>query len=141
MTDTVTPFDYLLNAFEEATRADYPSRLGYAEKRRALYAYVRGLESVAASSSPPESATTDTQRLDWLLSKQYLTAISATSAEIDVEEVGTFNRPTIREAIDAAMNGDQEFEDDEEPLTTSGRQQHPEPHDPPLNDNSPKRYA
>jgi len=41
----MTHFDYLLNAFEQASQADNPAKEGYAEKRRALLAYVRELES------------------------------------------------------------------------------------------------
>lgn len=44
MTDQ-TQFDYLLNAFEQASQSDKPADLDYAGKRKALYAYVRGLES------------------------------------------------------------------------------------------------
>jgi hypothetical protein len=43
MTDQ-TQFDYLLNAFERASQSDKPADLDYAGKRKALYAYVRGLE-------------------------------------------------------------------------------------------------
>ena len=41
----MTHFDYLLKAFEQASQADNPGKEGYAEKRRALLAYVRELES------------------------------------------------------------------------------------------------
>jgi hypothetical protein len=37
-------FDYLLNAFELASQSDKPAENGYAEKRAALFAYVRSLE-------------------------------------------------------------------------------------------------
>lgn len=40
----MTHFDYLLNAFEAASQSDSPAKEGYAEKRRALFAYVRELE-------------------------------------------------------------------------------------------------
>ena len=43
--EAMTHFDYLLNAFEQASQADNPAKEGYAEKRRALLAYVRELES------------------------------------------------------------------------------------------------
>jgi hypothetical protein len=39
-----TAFDYLLNAFEQATQMDNPAEHGYAAKRRALFSYVRDLE-------------------------------------------------------------------------------------------------
>lgn len=50
-----TQFDYLLNAFEQASQSDRPADLDYAGKRRALYAYVRDLEKRA--DAPP--ATSD----------------------------------------------------------------------------------
>jgi hypothetical protein len=43
-----TKFNYLLNAFEHASQDDNPAAKGYAEKRRALIAHVRGLEADAA---------------------------------------------------------------------------------------------
>jgi len=39
-----THFDYLLNALEEASLHDQPATRGYAEKRAALFEYVRDLE-------------------------------------------------------------------------------------------------
>lgn len=47
MADTNTQFDYLLNAFEQASQADEPAKEGYGEKRRALLAHVRELEANA----------------------------------------------------------------------------------------------
>lgn len=41
-----TQFDYLLNALERASQADKPAEHGYAEKRGALFAYVRRLEAL-----------------------------------------------------------------------------------------------
>jgi len=41
-----TQFDYLLNAFEQASQADFPAAHGYRAKREALFAYVRGLEAL-----------------------------------------------------------------------------------------------
>jgi len=41
----LTQFDYLLNAFEDASQSAEPAKNGYAEKRRALFEYVRDLES------------------------------------------------------------------------------------------------
>src|SRR4051794_30485355 len=43
--DVRTQFDYLLNALMHAGQADKPAEHGYAEKRRALFAYVRQLEA------------------------------------------------------------------------------------------------
>jgi hypothetical protein len=43
-----TQFDYLLNAFEQASQSDSPADHDYAGKRRALFAYVRDLEARAA---------------------------------------------------------------------------------------------
>ena len=48
----MTQFDYLLNAFEHASQATRPAAEGYADKRKALFAYVRGLEAAA----PPVDA-------------------------------------------------------------------------------------
>lgn len=39
-----TQFDYLLNAFEEALASEQPALCGYANKRSALFNYVRKLE-------------------------------------------------------------------------------------------------
>lgn len=50
MSGTKTKFDYLLNAFELASQADKPAEHGYAERRRALFAYVRELEEGQAAS-------------------------------------------------------------------------------------------
>jgi hypothetical protein len=43
-------FMYLLNAFEQASQADHPADHGYGDKRRALVAYVRQLDSDAAQA-------------------------------------------------------------------------------------------
>jgi hypothetical protein len=48
-----TQFDYLLNAFEQASQSDKPAEHGYGEKRRALFAYVRELEARAAELAAP----------------------------------------------------------------------------------------
>jgi hypothetical protein len=40
-----TPFDYLLNAFEQASQSDSPATAGYFEKRRALLEHVRKVEA------------------------------------------------------------------------------------------------
>ena len=42
--ETLTQFDYLLNALELAAQADKPAEHSYGAKRQALFAYVRGLE-------------------------------------------------------------------------------------------------
>ena len=47
MDDPLTEFDYLLNAFEQASQAPKPHLMGYGDKRQALYAYVRKLENAA----------------------------------------------------------------------------------------------
>ena len=52
MDKQMTQFDYLLNAFEHASQATRPAAEGYADKRKALFAYVRGLEAAA----PPVDA-------------------------------------------------------------------------------------
>ena len=41
----LTQFDYLLNAMEAGAQQENPASYGYAQKRQALYAYVRGLEN------------------------------------------------------------------------------------------------
>ena len=46
MAEVKTRFDYLLNAFERASQSDTPALNGYAEKRKALYYFVRSLEAV-----------------------------------------------------------------------------------------------
>jgi hypothetical protein len=51
MSEERTQFDYLLNAFEEASQSGRPADHGYAEKRRALFAYVRGLERIALANT------------------------------------------------------------------------------------------
>ena len=50
MAETLTQFDYLLNAMTEAGRHDKPAEHGYGAKRRALYAHVRELERLAAQA-------------------------------------------------------------------------------------------
>jgi len=40
-----TQFDYLLNAFEEASQSSDPDEHGYGAKREALFEYVRALEN------------------------------------------------------------------------------------------------
>jgi hypothetical protein len=40
----MSPFMYLLNAFEEASQADEPAKWGYGERRRKLIEYVTKLE-------------------------------------------------------------------------------------------------
>lgn len=58
MTDTLrfTQFDYRLNAMIAALDADSPAQEGYAEKRKALYSYVRDLEAQAAHIKELEAA-------------------------------------------------------------------------------------
>ena len=55
----MTHFDYLLNAFEQASQADNPAKEGYAEKRRALLAYVRELESYKQDARAENKAAWD----------------------------------------------------------------------------------
>lgn len=43
-------FEFLLNAFEQASQADKPAKLGYAEKRRQLFEYVKLLHKLADES-------------------------------------------------------------------------------------------
>ena len=58
-----TQFDYLLNAFEDASQSGSPAELDYRGKRQALFAYVRDLEARASQQVPD---TADTARLDWI---------------------------------------------------------------------------
>ncbi|MCC6650644.1 MAG: hypothetical protein IT348_05805 [Candidatus Eisenbacteria bacterium] len=53
MTEKLTQFDYLLNAMEAAAQMENPAAYGYAEKRQALYRYVRGLENRPSPFAPP----------------------------------------------------------------------------------------
>lgn len=59
----MTHFDYLLNAFEHASQADNPAKEGYAEKRRALLAYVRELESYKQDAERARKAEAEIERL------------------------------------------------------------------------------
>jgi hypothetical protein len=49
--DDLTQFDYLLNAMERAGQEKAPAEHGYAEKRLALFAYVRALEAQQAGKA------------------------------------------------------------------------------------------
>lgn len=51
MADTPTQFDYLLNQVEHAGQQEQPAMYGYAEKRAALFAYVRDLEARRSAST------------------------------------------------------------------------------------------
>jgi hypothetical protein len=59
-----TQFDYLLNAVLSAGHAEHPSKAGYAEKRAALFAYVRDLERRAATDPRLEEAEAILRRMD-----------------------------------------------------------------------------
>ena len=48
-----TQFDYLLNAFEEASQSDDPGEHDYGAKREALFKYVRDLENSSNGPSMP----------------------------------------------------------------------------------------
>lgn len=48
----LTQFDYLLNAFNAASQHEAPAAVGYADKRRALFDYVRALEARAPQPAP-----------------------------------------------------------------------------------------
>lgn len=48
---TTREFEYLLNAMELAAQSDEPAKLGYAEKRKAVLAYVAALQARADSVS------------------------------------------------------------------------------------------
>lgn len=51
-----TQFDYLLNAMEWAGQQANPAEHGYADRRRALYAYVRRLEAMDSALLAPQTA-------------------------------------------------------------------------------------
>lgn len=53
--DQRTQFDYLLNAMEAAAQHENPADHGYAQKRQALYAYVRGLENRPSPLATPDT--------------------------------------------------------------------------------------
>jgi hypothetical protein len=55
-----TEFDYLLNAFEQASQHAEPATVGYAQKRQALFAYVRGLENRPSLAALASTAPTPT---------------------------------------------------------------------------------
>lgn len=61
MAETLTQFDYLLNAFEQASQADKPAEHDYGSKRRALYAYVRELERKASEVEAARASPADTR--------------------------------------------------------------------------------
>lgn len=63
-----TKFDYLLNAFEQASQAPEPAKLNYGDKRRALYAHVRELERRAALAAPEGPAPSPVTRKDGSMS-------------------------------------------------------------------------
>ena len=59
-------FEFLLNAMERASQSKEPAKNGYAEKREAVLAYVRGLEfirsqvhAIQLSPRTPTPETTD----------------------------------------------------------------------------------
>lgn len=73
MTEERTQFDYLLNSFEHASQSDKPAENGYAQKRRALFAYVRELEARPTAEQvrelvmqERERAEQDAKRYRWL---------------------------------------------------------------------------
>jgi len=91
---TFTQFDYLLNAFEQASQSEKPADIGYGDKRRALYTYVRGLES--APSPIPAVAVAQPSEMRDILNE--LTAVWINGCNvmdgIDVE---------LRDRINAAL--------------------------------------
>ena len=56
---STSQFDYLLNAFEQASQSEDPFHAQYAEKRTALFEYVWELERKAL---PPEAEAIETLR-------------------------------------------------------------------------------
>lgn len=56
MSEPLTEFDYLLNAFERASQAECPADLQYGDKRRCLIDYVRKLERRDRTDPGPQSS-------------------------------------------------------------------------------------
>jgi hypothetical protein len=101
--ETRTQFDYLLNAFEAASQHPEPATQDYAAKRKALFAYVRGLE-------------TDTKRLDWLSSNcSGLTLRDGVGAEREFEREYFSSDDSFREFLDQLP---EEYERVTEPLVS-----------------------
>lgn len=103
MAEPTTTFDYLLNAFEAASQHKKPATQGYAMKRGALYAYVRGLEASA------DAKADDAARLNWLdANAKYELVIDADGDDVRLKRwktkyityLSAYGRG-IREAIDA----------------------------------------
>jgi hypothetical protein len=96
----MTHFDYLLNAFEQASQADNPAKEGYAEKRRALLAYVRELESYKQ----------DAERYRWLRDNGDGFEITVREVNEDGGEewIAGYSGPELDIAIDTARKGEGE---------------------------------
>ena len=94
----MTHFDYLLNAFEQASQADNPAKEGYAEKRRALLAYVRELESYKQ----------DAERYRWLRDNGDGFEITVREVNEDGGEewIAGYSGPELDIAIDTARKGE-----------------------------------
>lgn len=58
----LTQFDYLLNAFEQASQSDNPAANDYGKKRGALLAHVRALEAAAAPQAAQAGEPSEDQR-------------------------------------------------------------------------------
>jgi len=62
--EQLTQFDYLLNAMLHAGQESKPAEHGYANKRKALYAYVRDLEARAQAAALQAEAPREAPPLD-----------------------------------------------------------------------------
>lgn len=96
MTESRTQFDYLLNAFEAASQSAKPAANGYGDKRRAMFAYVRDLESQASQGD-----ALDAKRYHWLRD----------SDACGDSSIGVYSRPWAKgrawlcdDALDAAID-------------------------------------
>jgi hypothetical protein len=93
---TSVQFDYLLNRFERASQADEPAKHGYSEHRKALYAYVRGLEQAAAPKGTSGSDALDAARYRLLRRGQRWSVVDGIGDTLRADELDT--------AIDAAIS-------------------------------------
>jgi hypothetical protein len=118
-------FEYLLNAFEQASQHDEPATRGYAEKRRALFAHVTALRAQLAEANRVNDVWMEADDMldyldDWCSSSELVIARGGdpTCKRVDTEKSGertrdrlwintvdTFDFPaeTFRDALRAAI--------------------------------------
>lgn len=106
LSDERTHFNYLLNAFERASQADRPVDHGYRDKRLALFAYVRDLESKAAQAQPQVPAKRVTLNARQLRQALYLVNPDGLADEDQLAtEVTIGPMPAMGEGEDAQPAG------------------------------------